>query len=157
MTDAEHRRDAIGGSYESTSSVLTQMTRRRSRTLFKICKIHWFPGGVLGLAPGHWQKDNKSVRVRREKDCTHKTKTVKRWGSWLSPSPSVEAGTASDFLSEGVCSRDIALLSDDVRHGGRKNSVELCEDVVRSNIHQCSRPGLRCELFEVSHPAEYFP
>ena len=88
-----------------------------------------------------------------------KTKTVKRWGSWLSPSPSVEAGAASDFLSEGVCSRDIniALLSDDVRHGGRKNSVELCEDVVRSNIHQCSRPGLRCELFEVSHPAECFP
>ena len=84
-------------------------------------------------------------------------KTVKSWGAWLSPSPSVGVGAASDFLSEGVCSRDIAVLSDDVRHGGRKNSVELCEDVVRSDIHQCSRPGLRCELFEVFHSAEYFP
>ena len=57
-------------------------------------------------------------------------------------------------MSEGVCSGEIAQVSEDVRRVGRKNSVDMIEDISLCTLHQVSWRDLRRELFDVVPCAE---
>ena len=69
----------------------------------------------------------------------------------------MEAGAASDFCRKVSAQETLLSSAETYAMLDVKNSVELYEDVVKSALHQGSRPDLRCELFEVSHPVEYLP